>query len=92
MAVAVVRGALFGVGEDLVGLAAGFELLFGLGIVGVAVRVVLHSQLAVAGLQFLVVRGTRDLQHLVEIHLHVGGGAHWFLELWVMPYWLSAWT
>jgi hypothetical protein len=56
VAVLVVGGALLRVGEDLVGFLGLLELLFGLGIVRIAVRMVLHGQLAV-GLLDLVVRG-----------------------------------
>ncbi len=68
--VAVVGGALVGVGENLVGLAALLELLLGLGIVRVAVGVELHGELAIRGLDLAVGGGAFDTQDLVVVGLH----------------------
>jgi len=54
--VTVVGRAFLRVGQDLVGFLGAFELFLGLFAVRVAVRVVLHRQLAICLAQ-LVVRG-----------------------------------
>jgi len=61
MAVTVVRRALLRIAQHLVRLAARLELLLGLRIVRVPVRMVLHRHLAIAGLQLLVARVPRYL-------------------------------
>jgi hypothetical protein len=69
VAVLVVGGALLRVGQDLVGFLGFLELLLGLGIVRIAVRMVLHGQLAV-GLLDLVVRGVAvDAEDFVVVAL-----------------------
>ena len=81
MAVAVVRCALLRIAQHLVRLAARLELLLGLRIVRVPVRMVLHRQPPVAGLQLLVARVPRNLQHLIKISLgHVCRRTHLFLS------------
>src|SRR5208283_1384401 len=77
MAVAVVRRALLRVAQHLVRLAARLEPLLGLRIVRVPVRMVLHRQPPVAGLQLLVARVPRNLQHIIKISLgHVCRRTH----------------
>jgi hypothetical protein len=71
MAEAVICAALIGVGEHRVGFARFFEFLFGVGIVGIAVRMVLHRQLAVGALDLLVAGPTLHPQHLVVVSLHL---------------------
>ena len=74
MAVAVVGGALFGVGEDLVGLGALLELSLGGGVVGITVGMVLHGELAVGSLELGVGGGAGDFEELVIVDFgHVGG-------------------
>ena len=53
-AIAVVCRALVRIAQHLVGLARLLEALLRLRIVRIAVRVILHRQLAVCGLQFLL--------------------------------------
>lgn len=53
VAVTVVGGALVGIDEDVVGLRDFLEVLLGLRVPRIAIRVLLHGQLAVAGLDFL---------------------------------------
>ncbi len=72
MTEAVVARALLAVGEDRVGLAALLEALFGPGIVGIAVGMVLQRELAIGALDFLVVRRAADAQHFVVIAFYVG--------------------
>jgi hypothetical protein len=74
VAVAVVGGALVGIGEDAVGLAAGLELLLGLGVVGITVGMVLHGKLAIRGFDLAVGSGAFDAQQFVVVGLH--GGWH----------------
>jgi hypothetical protein len=69
VAVLVVGGALLRVGEDLVGFLGLLELLLRLGVVRIAVRMVLHGQLAV-GLLDLVVRSVAvDAEDFVVVAL-----------------------
>ena len=70
MAVGVVGRAALGVGEDLVGLGRLLELLLGLGIVGVDVRVQLAGQLAEGFFDFGRVGVAVDAEHLVVVAWH----------------------
>jgi hypothetical protein len=54
----VVAGALVCVGQHSVGFAALLELLFRFRIVGIAVRMALHRQLAIGALELLLGGGT----------------------------------
>src|ERR1700689_1760648 len=54
MAVAVVERALLGIGQNRVGLGHFLELLFRIRIVGIPIGMVLHGQLAISALQFLI--------------------------------------
>ncbi len=55
----IVALAFVGVGEHLVGFGRFLELLFGLGVAGVAVGVILHRQLAVGAFDLVAVRRSR---------------------------------
>ncbi len=67
MAVAVIRGAPLGVGEDLVGLGGLLELLLGLGVVRVDIGVQLARQLTEGLLDLLLGGVALDAEHLVGI-------------------------
>jgi hypothetical protein len=67
VAVAIVNGALFRVGQHRIGLADFLELFFRVGIVGVAVGVILQSQFAVSALQLNFCAGAGYAQHFVII-------------------------
>jgi len=67
MTIAVVRGALVAVGEHFVGLFGLLEFLFGAFVVGVAVRVELHRELAIGLLDVLVAGVAIDPQYVVVI-------------------------
>jgi len=54
--VAVVGSALIRVAENLVGLAAGLELLLRIRVIRIAVGVVLHGEPAIRSLQLRVAR------------------------------------
>src|ERR1019366_5019929 len=69
---AVIARALFAVGENRVGFAALLEALFGRRIVGIAVRMVLQSELAIGALDILVVSRATNAQHFVVIAFYVG--------------------
>ena len=69
---AVVARALLGIGENRVGFAAFLEALLGRRIVGIAVGMVLQSELAIGALDFLVVGRAADAQHFVVIAFYVG--------------------
>src|SRR5262249_2934129 len=69
MSVAVVAPPLLAVAEDFVRLRRFLELLFRFRIADVAVRVVLHGQLAVRFLDLLVVRLPRPAEDLVVVPL-----------------------
>ena len=69
MAEAVIAGAPVGIAQHVVGFRGFLELAFGFGIPGVAVRVILHGELAV-GLFYLVFRSVAGhAQHFVIIAL-----------------------
>ena len=65
----VVALALFGIGKHLVRLGNLGELLLCLWIVGVAVGMVLHRELAVGGLYLVRRRSLRDAKHLIVVSL-----------------------
>ena len=72
----VVTLAFFGVVENLIGFADLFEFLSRFFVVGVAVRVVLHGQLAVGLFNFVSARGLADAEQLVIIAFvgsHIAG-------------------
>jgi len=54
MAVAVIERALFRIGQNRVGLGHFLELLFCIRIVGIPIGMVLHGQLPISALQFLI--------------------------------------
>ena len=60
MPVAVVNRSLFGVCKDGVGFAYFFELVFRIGIVRIAVRMVLQRQLAIRAFKFGLGNGAAD--------------------------------
>jgi hypothetical protein len=62
-----VHVALVGVGEDRVGLGGLLELLLGLLVAGIAIRVVLERQLAIRALDFLLGGGPRNAEDLVVV-------------------------
>lgn len=66
-AVLVVAGAFLVVGQDLVGLTHLLELLLGVLVAGVPVRVVLHGLFPVGPFNFIGAGGLFDAQHLVVI-------------------------
>ncbi len=67
--VAVIRLALFRIGQHLIGFLDFLELLFGLFVVRIAVRMVLHRELAISLLD-LVFRGVfGQAEDLVKITL-----------------------
>ena len=65
--VAVIRGALVGVAEDVVGLAEFLEPFLGLRVARVLIRVILDRQAAVGFLQFLARGIPGDAEHFVII-------------------------
>src|SRR6266700_3660464 len=67
--VTVVGGALVGVGQDFVRLFCFLEKLFGLGVVRVSIRVMLHREAPIGLLDRLLVRVAVDAQHFVVIPL-----------------------
>ena len=69
MAEAVVGRALLAVGEGLVGLVEFLELDLRLVIARVAVRMILHRELAEGGFHLRIGRGLRDAENLVVIAL-----------------------
>jgi hypothetical protein len=74
MAEAVVGGALFAVLENLVSLVQFLELLLGFLVVGIAVGVILHGELAIGALQLAFVSAFVDAENVVVIAFvsHVG--------------------
>ena len=72
MAVAIVGGALLRVAQDAVGFGGLFELLFGIRVVRVAVRMILQRQLAVGGFHLAVVRVPADAEDFVIVSFRHG--------------------
>ncbi len=71
-AVLIVRRPLLGVGQDLVGFLRFLEALFGLLVVGIAVRVIFHRQAPVCLGDGILGGVSGHAQHLVEIALRHG--------------------
>ena len=69
MAEAVIRRALLGVLEALIGLADFPELHFAGRVARIAVGMELHGELAVSDLEVLVLAALDDAKNLVEIAL-----------------------
>ncbi len=67
VAEAVVRGALLRILQDLVGRGDFLELDLGAVVARIAVRVILHGELAEGGLQRLVVGGALDAEEFVVV-------------------------
>src|SRR5204863_3826170 len=67
--VAVVRGALVGIGQGLVGFLGLLEQLFGLGIIRVAIRMVFHREAPIRLFDDFLVGVAVDAQHLVVVTL-----------------------
>jgi hypothetical protein len=65
--VLVVGRALPGIGENFVGFLRLLEALFGLGVIGVAIGMVLHRELAIGLLEVILGRIACDAEHLVII-------------------------
>jgi hypothetical protein len=68
---AVIERTFFVIGQDCIGLARLFELLFGIGIVGIAVRMKLHGKLAVGALNLLLAGPTRQTENVVVVAFYV---------------------
>ncbi len=69
MAEAVVGGALLGIRENRVRLGGFLEVVFGGLVAGVAIRMVLHRELAVGALDVAVARRPGDAEHFVIVAL-----------------------
>ena len=67
MAVLVVHGAFFFVGQGVVGFLNLFKLLFRFFIVGIAVGMVFHCQLTVGFFDFVVARTARHAECCIKI-------------------------
>ena len=71
MAIAVIHRPLLAVDQHGVRFRNFFEFLLCVGIIRVAIRVVLHRELAVGTLDFLLCASSRDPKHLVIIAFSV---------------------
>ena len=69
MAVTVVELAFLRIAQHLVGLGGFLELGLRLGIADVAIRMILHGQLAIGLFERVVVGVSRDAQNLVIVPL-----------------------
>jgi hypothetical protein len=69
--IAVVRSTLFAIRQNGVGFAAFFELLFRVGVIGVAVWMELQCQFAIGALYFLVAGSAYYPQYLVIVAFSV---------------------
>ena len=67
IAEAVESRALFGVGQNVISLRDFLEMFLGLGVARIAVRMVLHRELAVAGFDLIRRRAAGDSEDLVGI-------------------------
>ena len=65
----VIGGAFLSVREHFVGFLGFLEVGFGLGVVGVAIRMVFHGQLAVGLFQLIVGRIAVDAERFVVVAL-----------------------
>src|SRR5579883_1395762 len=70
---AVIRRTLLGIHQDRIGLGHFFEFLFGVGIVRISIRMVLHGELAVRALDLLLATLPLDPEDLVVVAFHVTG-------------------
>jgi hypothetical protein len=65
--VLVVGRALLRVGENFVGFLDFLEVLLGLGVVRIAIRMIFHRQLAVSLLDFIIGGVAIDAQNVVKV-------------------------
>jgi hypothetical protein len=72
MTEAVIARTLLGVGKYGVRLAALLKLLFRLGIIGIAIRMVLHRQFAVGAFDLLIASASAHAEDFVIIAFYVG--------------------
>ena len=73
MSKSVVHRALLAIDEHRVGFGYFFKFFFRGRTVRIAVGMILHGELAIRALDFLLARGTNDTQHLVVIAFDVSG-------------------
>src|SRR5262249_18723120 len=94
MTEAIVGRSFVSIDQHPVSLGHFLELLFGLRIIGIAVRVILHGEFAVRAFDFLFSACPLDSQDLVVVTFHVTGGNGFFPSSWNLrpaPT-LSAWN
>jgi len=72
VAEAIVGSALVAVGEDGVSLGGFLEAVFGCGVAGIAVGVVLHGELAVGAFDFLLAGGSFYTENFVVVAFCIG--------------------
>jgi hypothetical protein len=70
---AIIKRAFLVVGEDRICLARLFELLLRIGVIGIAVRMKLHGELAVSALDVLLAGPARQTENVVVIAFYVTG-------------------
>jgi hypothetical protein len=68
---AVISGPLVGIRKNRISFAALFEPFFGVGIIGIAIRVKLQRQLAIGALDLLLAGSTGNPEDLVVIAFYV---------------------
>ena len=72
---AVIGGALVAVLEDVIGLVDLFEFVLAFGVARIAIRMMLHGELAERGLELGVAAGARYAQNFVVVALGHAGPA-----------------
>jgi len=65
--VPIIGSAFFTVHQHIIGFGGFFKLIFGIGIVGITIRVVLHRHPAIGLFDLLVVSTLTDTKYFVKI-------------------------
>jgi hypothetical protein len=71
MTKAIIRGSLLAVAQDSVGFTRLFELLFSVGVIGIAVGMKLQSELSISALNLLFGGFSGDPKNLIVITFYV---------------------
>jgi hypothetical protein len=72
VAVAIIALPFVGVGEDLIRFAGFLEFGLGLLVAGVAIRMMLHGQLAIGTLDFFGIGALADAKDFIIVPFRVG--------------------
>ena len=80
MSEAVILRALFGIAQNVVGFRSFLEFLFRFGVARIAIRMILHRQLAIGFLDLFLAGRTLDPENFIIVACHAI--SRWALVCW----------